>query len=189
MVTQRHRLRRPASDGRRQRPWNRVRKGPPRRCRTPELMTLERRELLTVVPKQFLILVSPAVLPPTGQSLPVTISGAIASTRPRTPIGFFHVTDEYRQYEPHGSLTLTPIGPHNGYYDFQFQLTLNFPAKRSTNTPDGRHFYVLIGVQDQDNTDGRTVGVFVPKTYPPPQYGKAVVTGPTVTTASGQPRR
>jgi hypothetical protein len=195
-MTTRDWLRRPAiAPGRPARFWNgsgnghgtRQRVRPPRRRQAPELMALERRELLTVVPKQFPVFVSPAVLPPDNKIHVVTFAGDVVSTRPQVPTGFFQVTDEYRQYEPSGPVALTAIGQNKGYYDFQFKFTLNFPAQRSTNTPDGRHFYVLIGARDGDNTDGRTVGVFVPKTYPPPQTGKPVVAGPTLKTTT--PRR
>ena len=183
MMTTRDRLRRPgAVKAHKGRLWNRDRQGPPRRRRTPELLTLERRELLTIVPKQSTIFVSPNILPPTGQVLPVTFSGVVASTLPQTPIGFFHVTDEYRQYEPHGSVTLTPLGPSFGYYKFAFRFVVDFPTNRSTNTADGRHYYVLLGAQDANDTNGETVAVLVPKTYPPPTYGQTVVAGPKAAT-------
>jgi hypothetical protein len=200
-MTTRDWLRRPGiAPGRPARLWNwnwnwngsgngtRHRQGPPRRRQAPELLALERRELLTVVPKQFPLFVSPSVLPPDNKFHTVSFTGAVASTRPQVPTGFFQVTDEYRQYEPAGPVALTPIGQHKGFYDFQFKFTLTFPAQRSTNTPDGRHFDVLIGARDGDNTDGRTVAVFVPKTYPPPQTGKPIVAGPTVKTTLARRR-
>lgn len=174
-------------DPRRRRPRPRP---PHRRRHTPEVSGLERRELMTVVPKQATVLVVPQYLPPNGQNIPVTFTGTLASTRSATPVGFFHVTDEYRRYEPFGNVALTPLGASDGYYRFGFKFTVSFPAQRSTNTPDGRHYYVLLGAQDQDNTDGRTVAVLVPKTYPPPQlaqavqYGQSVVTGPRAAAAA-----
>jgi hypothetical protein len=191
MVTTRDWLPRPTTTaGRHKRRWamrRDRRQGPPGRRRTPELLALERRELQTIIFKQTPTLVSPRVLPPNGKNLPVVFTGVVASTRPQTPTGFFHVTDEYRQYEPFGSVALTPVGLYNGNYGYSFRFTVRFPASRSTNTADGRHYYVMIGAKDQDNANGRTVAVLVPKTYPPPVHGQAVVAGPSLTATRARP--
>lgn len=156
---------------------------PPRRRprrHAPEVFGLERRELMTVVPRQAVIHVRPGVVPPTGGCVPVVFSGSIASTRPQLPEGYFHVTDQYRRYEPFGPVALTPLGPSGGYYRFDFRFTIAFPTQRSANV-GGRHYSMLIGAEDHDNSDGRTVTVFVPPTYPPPGpivHGQAVVAGP-----------
>ena len=116
------------------------------------------------------ITVVPQVLPPTsnGRFVPVTFFGQVKGTRPAAT-GYFHVTDEYRRVEPSGDVTLTPAGKSLGFYVFDFRFTVDLQAKRSTNTPDGRHYDVLVGAADADNSDGKTVTVLVPKVYPPPK--------------------
>jgi hypothetical protein len=150
-------------DRRRQRRW------------APEVSALEGRALQTVVVVKSSLAVVPQILPPTasGRPIPVTVSGLILETRPdETPTGFFHVTDEYRRYEPHGTLALIPAGKYftTSYHQFAFRLNLRLPTNRSTNTLDGRHYDILVGATGKDNTDGQTVEALVPKTFPPPQH-------------------
>lgn len=136
-----------------------------------EITPLETRALQTIIPSKSVVLVHPALLPATdGKFLPVHIYGSLATTRSTTPQGFFFVTDEYRAVEPHGNLLLTPVGIKDGFYHYTFDFNLFLQAKRSTNTPDGRHYYAFIGAKDRDDTDGRTVGIFVPKTLPKPSH-------------------
>ena len=142
---------------------------PARRSCTPSVVPLEGRVLQALLTPYWTINVHPAVLPPTnGAFLPVHIYGQIASTRPQTPVGFFFVTDEYRSDEPSGPIALSPAKPLANYYVSSFDFTIYLQAKRSTNTMDGRHYDLFIGAKDTDNTDGRTVGIYVPKVYPPP---------------------
>jgi hypothetical protein len=150
-----------------------------RRRWTPEMTGLERRDMATVIVPPNQVFVHPGLLPPTnGQFVPVLVYGKIFDTRPQTPSGFFHVTDEYRRVEPFGTFSLVPAGKLGAAFAFSFQFTLNLQAKRSTNTPDGRHYDVLVGATDVDGNGGRTVEVLVPKVFPPPHLGKSTVAGP-----------
>jgi hypothetical protein len=136
---------------------------------------LEGRTLLAINTGSTVVNVHPAILPPTdSQYLPVHIYGKIASTRPSGVTAFFFVTDEYRRDEPTANIALGPPVFSNNLYFSSFDFTIHLQAKRSTKTPDGRHYDIFVGAKDKDDTDGRTVAVYVPKTFPPP---------PTVTVA------
>lgn len=144
-------------------PWRR------RRPARPVVDTLEGRALQTVVPIKFIAVATPQIIPPTkNQYVPVVISGQVASTHPEVPRGFFHVTDEYRRVEPFGAVKLTPnlADSKYGIYQFDYSFTINLQATRSTNTPDGRHYNILIAAEDRDTADGKTITALVPKTYP-----------------------
>jgi len=126
--------------------------------------------------------VNPGILPPSasGRAVPVEVFGTIASTHTSPPKGFFFVTDEYRAVEPGGRVALSPypvsvqkIGPTT-LYSFGFSFSVSLQAKRSTSTPDGRHYNVFVGGTDAEGSDGRTVSVLVPKVYPP----RPLPTGP-----------
>ena len=152
----------------------------PRRW-TPEVTALESRALLTINGGLEVVAVHPAVLRPTssGRAESVAVAGMIATNHPVRPAGFFFVTDEYRQYEPRVPVALSqnPVDFKKGWYYFSFSFTVKFPTKRSTNTPDGRHFNLFVGATDKDGTDGKTVRVLVPKvfpnTFPPPKPAAA----------------
>ena len=136
----------------------------------PAVAELEGRELMSLITGEWVINVHPALLPATkGQYLPVHIYGQIVSTRPTGTTAFFFVTDEYRADEPRGPITLSPPVPFNGFYSSSFDFTINLQAKRSTRIPDGRHYDIFIGAKDQDNTNGKTVAVYVPINYPVPK--------------------
>jgi hypothetical protein len=172
--------------GREGRPGTRRR----RRNWTPEVSALEGRALQTVVILKGSLTVHPGVLRPTANGQPelVTVTGqALETSAKATPTGSFHVTDEYRRYEPFGPMTLTPAGTYltTNNRVFDFQLTLRLPTNRSTRTPDGRHFDIALIVKDQDNTDSHTVEALVPKTYPPPLHGQPHVAGPRARTKPG----
>jgi hypothetical protein len=125
--------------------------------------------LQALITSAWKINVHPGLLPPTnGEYLPVHIYGQIASTRPQTPTGFFFVTDEYRRDEPSGPIALSPAKAYYNYFVSNFDFTIYLQAKRSTKTADGRHYDLFIGAKDSDNTDGKTVAVYVPKVYTPP---------------------
>ena len=136
---------------------------------TPSVVPLEGRVLQALITSRWSVNVHPAVLPPTdGDFLPIHIYGQVASTRPQTPLGFFFVTDEYRTDEPSGPITLGPTTQSFNYYLSSFDFTIYLQAKRSTKTMDGRHYDLFIGAKDMDNTDGKTVAIYVPKVYTPP---------------------
>jgi hypothetical protein len=150
-----------------------------RRRWTPEMTQLERRDLSAVSVPSDTVFVHPGILPPTnGQFVPVLVYGRIFDSRPQTPSGFFHVTDEYRRVEPFGKFSLVPAGKAGASYAFRFEFTINLQAKRSTKTPDGRHYDILVGATDVDGNGGRTIEVLVPKKFPPPPLGKPTVAGP-----------
>jgi hypothetical protein len=129
----------------------------------PTLDGLEARAYLSIVRPQITVAARPPVLPNAGGPAVVTILGQIASTRDEVTDGFFRVTDQYRQYEPYGDVALTPLGPSGGYYRFGFQFNVTLRAEARSNTPSGgRQYFVLVGATDDDNTEGRTITVFVP---------------------------
>jgi hypothetical protein len=164
-----------------------------RRRWVPGVGGLEDRTLQAqILPVVFLrptVLVHPALLPPSrsGVALPVTVTGQVLDQRPgETPVGFFHVTDEYRRYEPFGVLKFTPAGKFasTNFSLFKFQLQLNLPTNRSTSTPDGRHYDISLGAIGHDNTDSLTKAVYVPKVFPRSLHvqGKPTVGGPLALT-------
>ncbi|MDR3638586.1 MAG: hypothetical protein P4L84_32575 [Isosphaeraceae bacterium] len=138
-----------------------------------EVDALEGRQLLTFSIKT--VQVTPQVLwPPDGQFVPVQISGTAIEfhyngsrvtfhEEPGPKIGQFHVTDEYRQNNPTG--IFTPV--HVTANRFTFSFTVDLQAKRSTEFPQGRRYYVAIGMEDADGWAGKTVAVWVPKSLPP----------------------
>jgi hypothetical protein len=137
---------------------------------TPSVLPLEGRVLQALITSKWIVNVHPGVLPPTsGAFLPVHVYGQIASTRPETPVGFFFVTDEYRRDEPSGPIALGPATPSFNFYVSTFDFTIYLQAKRSTKTMDGRHYDLFVGAKDSDNTDGKTVAIYVPKVYTPPR--------------------
>lgn len=135
---------------------------------------LEGRQLLTFAIQT--VQITPQVLwPPNGRFVPVHVSGtAIEFHYPGHPptqfidlpgpkVGQFHVTDEYRQNNPFGSFV--PV--HVTGNQFTFSFTVNLQAKRATEFPQGRRYYVSIGLNDSDGWNGKTYAVWVPKSLPP----------------------
>lgn len=142
---------------------------PKSRKRAPEVLPLERRDLMTIITSQSTVTVFPAIVPPTGGAAVVTVFGQIASTR-ETSVrdGFFQVTDEYRQVEPTGPVVLTPLGPSEGYYRYGFSFNVRLQATAKPNSSSGgRQYFFLVGASDEDNTEGKTIAAFVPTTRPP----------------------
>ena len=144
----------------------------PRRF-APEVAALETRTLQTVNDGLTKVWVHPGVLPPTssGHPIPVHVYGTISSNVPKVPRGYFFVTDEYRSFEPSGPVALKLVGSKTYgkmvWYDYGYSFEVDFPTKRSTNTPDGRHYSLFVGAEDSDGNGGLTVQVLVPKTYRP----------------------
>ena len=62
-----------------------------------------------------------------------------------------------------------PPTPSFNFYVSTFDFTIYLQAKRSTKTMDGRHYDLFVGAKDTDNTDGKTVAIYVPKVYTPPK--------------------
>jgi hypothetical protein len=158
-----------AKDGFFQRLWTQGSR-PRRRGRAcaPSVVPLEGRVLQALYVAKWVVNVHPGLLPPTKDAfLPVHVYGQIASTRSESPQAFFFVTDEYRSDEPSGPIKLGPSFPVNNYFESPFDFTFYLQATRSTNTQDGRHYDIFIGAKDKDNTDGKTIAVYVPKAFPP----------------------
>ena len=114
------------------------------------------------------------LLPPNGQFVLVTVSGQVVANTTSPPSGFFYVTDEYREIEPRGVFKLGPGQPFvfNGTPDgtvYPYSFTIYLQAQRSTNIPDGRHYYILVGAKTPENTMSTTVPVIVPIQKLPPE--------------------
>ena len=144
------------------------RRGRTRRENAPALTPLEPRVLAAVNGTATKINVIPQIIPnlPRGPQVEVRVVGLLATTSPAAPVGLYFVTDEYGADEPTGHMPLIPLGP-NAFqqYEYAFNFTVGLQAKRSTNTPDGRHYDLFVGGTDKDGTAGQTVEVLVPKTF------------------------
>jgi probable HAF family extracellular repeat protein len=109
-------------------------------------------------PPVITISATPATLwPPNGRMVPVTISGTITDVDSDVDASTaaYTVTDEYRQVEPTGSVTLRP----DGSYTFTIQLQ----ASRNGNDQDGRHYLITVSAKDYTGNKGSAAtGVTVP---------------------------
>ncbi len=163
-----------------------------RRGATPGVSHLEERKLLYVTPTATVVpsilIPSGRTVPVnvSGTVNSVIDLGAASSIETRLaladvpePVASFQVTDLYRRVEPRGRLDLDKLGgvnfeqmvDVNGRQELHvfnsstYYYTVNIPlqADRSSNTPDGRRYYILISAGDQDNGNGVTVPVLVPQ--------------------------
>ena len=100
----------------------------------------------TTAPTSIVATVSPGLLwPPNGALIPVTVSGTAFDGGSGIGTIRWKVVDEYRQYEPSGSVTV----PGNGPFSFQVPLL----ADRRGNDKDGRHYRIeLTAVDKAGNT-------------------------------------
>jgi hypothetical protein len=133
---------------------------------------LEGRQLLTFSIKT--VHVVPQVLwPPNGQYVPVQVSGTAIEfhyngsavtfhEEPGPKRGTFKVVDEYRQDNPAGEFT--PV--HVTGNQFTFSFTTDLQARRALEYPQGRRYYVTIGLADADGWAGKDVAVWVPHALP-----------------------
>lgn len=154
----------------------------PRRSVAPKLDALERRECLLFAVKAT---ITPApIFPPTGKFIPVTLHGTfteyeiggkkpIQRSLPGPKKANFQVVDEYRQVEPFGPIPLIDKG--NGVFDFS--VTFHLQARRSTQFPAGRRYWVIVGAKDTDGWAGKVVHTQVPisleqRGQPPIPHGK-----------------
>lgn len=105
--------------------------------------------------------VTPDVLfPPNGRFVPVTVTGQVIETNKRlTPTASFQVIDEYRRVEPSGPITL--VRRPDGNYDYSF--TIRLQARRATQYPAGRRYYIIVAASDSEGGTGPTVAVQVPR--------------------------
>jgi hypothetical protein len=139
-------------------PWQEPRNARQERARrriVGEVQRLEDRQLLTFA---VMVTATPQVLsPPNNRVVPVVISGKFTELdrRPPRPDGSppqasFFVVDDYHRIQPKGPIHLTEINSHN----FTFSFTVNLQASRSTNTSNGRHYYVTVAAKDSDGWSG-----------------------------------
>jgi hypothetical protein len=96
----------------------------------------------TVPPTSITASVSPMLLwPPNGAIVPVTVSGQAFDGGSGVASIEWQVVDEYRQYQPTGSVTV----PGNGPFSFEVPLL----ADRRGNDKDGRHYTIRLTVVDR----------------------------------------
>ena len=109
-------------------------------------------------PPAITIAATPATLwPPNGRMVPVTISGTITDADSDVDVSTvaYAVTDEYRQVQPTGSVTLRS----DGRYSFTIQLQ----ASRNGNDQNGRQYTITVSAQDHaGNTGSAATAVIVP---------------------------
>jgi hypothetical protein len=83
-----------------------------------------------------------SIWPPTGNMVPVTVSGTItdnlSGVDPSTAA--FAVVDEYGSIHPSGPVTL---GPGGGY-----SFTVSLQASRNGNDQDGRQYIITVSAKD-----------------------------------------
>jgi hypothetical protein len=146
----------------------------PRRSRVrPEVDALEGRQLLAV--SMFSVNVVPKILKPAdGRYIPVTVSGIVAAA-PTDPAlkTFFYVTDQYGTDEPRGKFELhpTPGLPGRSWYSYSF--TVHLHAQIGSQSPNGRQYVFLVGVNDGATITSQNTVVLVPKTVNPHPKGPA----------------
>ena len=124
----------------------------------PSVTALESRELQATAVTD--LTATPAILsPPNNRYVRVTITGNVLENRRKViPDVDFRVTDEYRRIEPSGPVKLTRLSK----IAFGFKFTITLQAKRASEYPAGRHYYVLVETSDLDNGQGLTIPVLVP---------------------------
>jgi hypothetical protein len=154
-----------------------ARSTPRRHRQSPELTSLEGRQLLSLSPTDIVVNAVPRFLsPPNGQYIPVTVSGSFnESATNAEPTGFFYVTDQYGKLEPRAFIPL-----HQSATDpktFTYSFTIELQAQRGSMTSNGRQYNILVGARDGAGAVGKTIAVAVPKDpIPQPHHGpKAAV--------------
>jgi len=85
--------------------------------------------------------------PPNGQPVSVTISGTITLGTSNIASGKYAVIDEYGQFQPSGSVALSPGG---GSYSFQVPLL----AARKDDDLDGRTYTIVVVATDTVGNPG-----------------------------------
>ncbi len=102
---------------------------------------------------------TPATLwPPNGRMAPVVVSGTITDAGSGVDVSTaaYAVTDEYRQVQPMGSVTLRS----DGRYSFTIQLQ----ASRNGNDQNGRQYTIIVSALDHAGNKGSAAtGVTVPQ--------------------------
>ena len=113
------------------------------------------------IPPAITVSASPESLwPPTGQLVPVTVSGTITDNEPggtgvNASTAAYAVTDEYGLLQPRGPI---PLGA-NGSYSF----TIHLQASRDGNDRDGRQYIITVSALDNaGNAGSAATGVLVP---------------------------
>jgi hypothetical protein len=85
--------------------------------------------------------------PPNGQPVSVTVSGTITLGTSNIASGNYAVVDEYGQFQPSGSIALSPGG---GGYSFQVPLI----AARNGDDLDGRTYTIMVVATDTAGNPG-----------------------------------
>ena len=122
------------------------------------ILGAERKLPFDTTPPLVTVSASPATLwPPNGKMVPVTVSGKItdAVSGVTMSTATYAVTDEYKQVQPQGSVTLKSDG--------SFSFTIHLRASRDGNDKDGRHYTITVSAHDHaDNKGSMSTGVIVP---------------------------
>jgi hypothetical protein len=96
----------------------------------------------TKPPTSIVATVTPSVIwPPSGALVPVTVSGQAFDGGSGVAAIEWRVLDEYKQYQPSGSVTV----PGNGPFSFQVPLL----ADRRGSDKDGRHYTIQLTAVDR----------------------------------------
>jgi hypothetical protein len=85
--------------------------------------------------------------PPSSQPVSVTVSGTITRGTSNIASGNYAVVDEYSQFQPSGSIALSPRG---GGYSFQVPLL----AARNGDDLDGRTYTIMVVATDAVGNPG-----------------------------------
>ena len=96
----------------------------------------------TTPPTSIVATVTPSqIWPPTGNLVPVTVSGQAFDGASGIAAIEWRVIDEYKQYEPSGSAAV----PGNGLFSFSVPL---LSARRGSDK-DGRHYTIVLTAVDR----------------------------------------
>jgi hypothetical protein len=98
-----------------------------------------------------------SIWPPTGNMVPVTVSGTITDNLSGVDPGTaaFAVADEYGSVQPSGPVTLGPGG--------NYSFTVSLQASRNGNDQDGRQYVITVSAKDlAGNLGSATTTVTVP---------------------------
>lgn len=135
-----------------------------RRCR-PSVVGLEERQVPAIADIKA-VAVPNLLTPPGNQFVKVNVTGTVTDTGPDLPLVHYQTVDEYRRFEPSGSLVLTPTATARTY-SFSFSVVLR--ARRANVDPSGRLYEITVAAQDKDGSRGVILPVLAPHglTAPP----------------------
>ena len=110
----------------------------------PSTSTVLQQAVVDRTPPVITISAQPSVLwPPNGKMMPVTVSGRITDmgSGVNTTTAEYAVTDEYRQIQPNGHLTLDSSG--------NYTFTILFRASLKKNDTNGHRYTIRVSATDQ----------------------------------------